>query len=273
MKSWGIALSALFLIAGTWLIFKAHQGSSSQNSRQIASRSLVKNSNEGYEKSSSAQYDKNKGKQKTRRPAQQKPQFSQQRVINTSRKKLQELKDCYKHEACSYPKTDPKSYFFAVGQDLKKELFRLQGVVVQKEWESDEIAQVARDFLTIEDGHVKEAALHLISTQPTNDKSLDALLNEVIHFYDPKLIQHAMLELRRYLGSADEQKIHQSLSQALQTGSPAVAQEVARSIAPFVNKNSFEVYLETLNAMPPHSKSYRNLKASVEEYEKKQTAA
>lgn len=50
---------------------------------------------------------------------------------------------------------------------------------------------LARESLENSDGHVKEAALDLIATQPTSSENLESVLNNVIVDSDPELIEQS----------------------------------------------------------------------------------
>ncbi len=79
---------------------------------------------------------------------------------------LEELAACYETERCNFPRTDEKSYGFAVGQALRGELLGMKEWVQANGVRDESVSQIASVYLAIEDGHVQNAALALLATQP-----------------------------------------------------------------------------------------------------------
>lgn len=187
--------------------------------------------------------------------------------------RLQQLEDCYQTEGqCGFDLSDPKAEHFAIGQEIKKELLKIQFQAQKYKLQSPEFAEIARHHLKNPDGHVKAAALHLMSTQEISAENLDSILNEIILYHDAHLIQHAMLELTRYLGQAYDQKIHHGLSRALAQGAPFVSLEIAKGLQPFINSASFGIYSHLMTQLGAGSKTRSLLKVSLEEFERRQSA-
>lgn len=178
---------------------------------------------------------------------------------------LREINACYQ-KSCDYPDTYPHDYENGVGQALKKTLRQLRDIVREEKLESEELASLAREFLANSDGHVKEAALDLMSTQPPSSANRDSLLNDVIGDHDANLIAHGLLELRRYDGAADQAKIQQALADSMETGAPYVAMAVAEGIAPFLSDSSVPTYRQVAKNLSAGSVVRNNLEASLDEY-------
>lgn len=187
--------------------------------------------------------------------------------------RVDQILNCYSSEDCNYPKTDPKSYHFAVGQALKTEVLKLHAQVVRQKLVSVEVQNLAFKLMVVGDGHVKAAALHLLSSQPVSAESVRSIIQNILGYHDSALIQHAMLELLRYMGSEHEEEVHQSLNQAIRTGAPFVSREITQYIEPFLNEESLHYYQTTLNTISQSSEIYKNLKNSIQEFQRKQTAA
>ena len=151
-------------------------------------------------------------------------------------------------------------------------MLRLEFDARTNDTQSGELTSVARHFLSNPDGHVKEAALHLMASQEPDLKNLDTLLKEVIQYHDARLIPIALLELTRYLGQGQDQKIHQGLTQAMLQGAPFVSLEIAKGIAPFLSSGSLSTYEMALQHLGPTSRTKWHLKITLEEFEKRQSA-
>lgn len=175
---------------------------------------------------------------------------------------LARLRAC-EHEQCSYPQTDPRSYEFALGKDLKKTLFRFAEWVRSHNLESREVSETAREFLEFEDGHVQAAALDLMATQPTSLDNRDAIIKAVIDGHDSELIEQAMLELERYTSASDRDVINQALGRALTTGAPFVARAISNHIGPFVDARSYRLFQDVLSQLPPESIYFEKLESSL----------
>lgn len=188
------------------------------------------------------------------------------RSVREFAEELQRLKACESSGQCAYPQTDPRSYGFALAQDVKKILFRMAEWVRSESLESREVSEIAREFLQSEDGFVQASALDLIATQPTSIENRDAILRQVIEGHDSNLIEHAMLELERYTGSSDRDVIDQVLGRVLTTGAPFVARAVSNFIGPFVDARSYRFFTDVLAQLPPDSIYYEKLEASLKAF-------
>lgn len=178
---------------------------------------------------------------------------------------LNRLKQCSEGN-CIYPRTDARSYDFALAQDIKQTLFRFSEWVRNEKLESREAGEVAREFLAFDDGFVQSAALDLMSTQPPNQDNRDAILHEVIDGHDSELIEQAMLELERYTASDDRRIINQAFGKALMTGAPYVARAVSANIGPFVDARSFHFFESVLSQLPENSIYAEKLESSLDAF-------
>ncbi|RZA05750.1 MAG: hypothetical protein EOP11_12090 [Proteobacteria bacterium] len=172
---------------------------------------------------------------------------------------------CYSG-GCDFPETDPRSYNFAVGLELKSNLYTLATTAAANELKSEAIASLAREQLKSEDGHVQEAALALLATQEPSEANLTAVLDNVITGYDAQLIQAAMKQLQRYPSEGDQERIAAALSSAMTTGSPFVAREVSSAIEPFMQPRTVPIYEEAVASITEGSLVRRDLAQSIASY-------
>lgn len=188
--------------------------------------------------------------------------------------RLPVLLRCYQVEgACGFSQKDPKAEFFAIGQQIKKELLVLQDQVFESGEKNDRLSQWARQTMSIPDGHVKSAALHLMSTQEPSQENLLTILDEILDYHDAGLIQQAMLELDRYKDAASRNLILTRLEKVMLHGSPLVATEVSRYLSLFMDSKNLGQFQSWLSKLTFGSESYRNLKSQIENFRKAQTAA
>ena len=261
-------ISSNLLCAGSYLIFS---GLSHKNDNpQLAQKSTINRNIINF------------SKQPTRQPAQISPKnvekitpqkLKEWKKASTPEEKTNLLEECYKHEgACGFNQEDPRAEHYAIGQALKKELLKIQHQVSENNIKNNETLNLAIRFLKVPDGHVKEAALHLLSTQEKSESALDEILNSIISYHDANLIQQAMLELTRYKKDFGN-KIDQALISALKMGSPLVSEQVAKNISLFITESNYNLYRNTLKSLRIGSLSYENLENSLRDFKKKQKAA
>lgn len=183
--------------------------------------------------------------------------------VREFREALIEIKNCYDLD-CDFPKDDARSYSFAVGRKLKETLTEMTAWVLSEKLEDREVDEIAREYVASEDGHVQEAALRLMSTQPPSLENLLAILQNIIQIgYDSRLIPPTLKELQRYTDRQDRERIHQALGEAMLTGAPFVAAEVSVGIAPFINDWSISFFRDLAQQLPEDSVYRRNLEAAL----------
>lgn len=193
---------------------------------------------------------------------------------SASDKSISELLDCYKSETCPFPNRDPREYKLSVGQAIKKKLKSAYGRLIKNEEQQTQYwLQMALKSLSVDDGHVKEAALEVISTQEPNNEAFDKILNDIINYHDPLLIAQAMAELQKYQGQSYQTKVYQSLSQAMQTGSLMVKKEIVQNLVPFMNPQSLPFFQSALDKMNPKSNVHTALYKLIKDFKAQQTGA
>jgi DNA-directed RNA polymerase subunit F len=182
---------------------------------------------------------------------------------------LHSTKKCYQSENCAFPKTDPRSYSFAVSRKIADELS-----LFQKKFAKDdpELArQLGLEFANNEDGFVQEAALKLLAPLPPSQENLKAVTHVVTETTDPTIVQQAMDELKRYVGTPEEAQVHQALGRVLSTGGVLTSQQASQGLLPFLNPSSVGYYQKVLRTLAPDSEVARNLRVSLQEYQRMST--
>lgn len=181
------------------------------------------------------------------------------------REKLAALNDCLKRACPGVPNTTPREYDFEIGARMKETLLSLSDLAQEKGLRGDDLSGIAREGLENPDGHVKEAALHLMSTQDPSPANRDAILAHVIADYDGTLIEHGMLELMR-VDPGGSPATHSALAESMAHGAPFVAQAVADGIGPFINEATYAHYERQLAQLDRASQVHRSLDAALRDY-------
>lgn len=176
-------------------------------------------------------------------------------------------KNCYVTEACDFPQTDPHSYSFALSRKIATDLSEFKKKYAKQF--SKDAQKLANEFLSNEDGFVQAAALELLRDLPTGSESLRAVASAVNATTDPGIVEQAMAELRRYLGTSEEAEVHRALGELLATGGILTSQQASRGVLPFLNAKSVSFYEKLAAGLPSGSEVARNLRLSLAEFHRK----
>jgi len=187
--------------------------------------------------------------------------------LNSSSLELKKIYNCYEKMNCPFPQTDSRSYDLAVGKKLKSKLEELYEKVEEEDYVDERVSTIAREYMKIADGHVKEVALMLLSTQPPSQENLDSILNDVINYHDSSLLNMAFLEFGKYDSVSDRQLIEESLFKNLQSGSILVREGITKNIYPMISSDNKERFVSLLQKLPSNSLMYRNLRNSLERFD------
>jgi hypothetical protein len=127
------------------------------------------------------------------------------------------------------------------------------------------VSEVARRYLSFKDGHIKEAALMLISTQPPSDINLESVLADVISFHSAPLADLGLLELSKYETSVWRSRIDENFIKNLNTGSLVVRQLLAKRLSQFITSENRDMYREFASTTKD-SKVKKYIEAALSNY-------
>lgn len=179
---------------------------------------------------------------------------------------IRATKECYASEKCDFPQTDPKSYDIAVGQSLRGLLkdYRTQFGADLKN--SADTQALALEYMQSQDEYLQEEALTLFAMLPTSSENLQAITSGLSDTTDPLLVDQAMNEMKRYMGTSDESLVHDYLRELLGRGGVFSSEEAAKKILSFINSQSYSGYDGLARSMPSNSTTAQNLRTALEEY-------
>lgn len=186
-------------------------------------------------------------------------------------KKIQSAILCWNSNDCDYPETDPRSYSFAVAKDIAK---NIDEFLVQHSDDpnfAEKAETVAESAMKIIDGHVQSKALELYGRLPPNAKNLQSILAGMENSPNPLLVEQAMKEFQRYLGSPEEEKIQAFLAHFIAHGGQFSSEQASEAIFPFLNERSVAQFREALEKMEAASTQAQYLRAAIQEFERTQT--
>ena len=209
----------------------------------------------------------NNKKQKIENKSQKKySTFSKDKIVIKTKIEITKLEKCFKTYSCDFPNNDSKEYDLLIGQEIKNKILTLQNDVEKYSLIDPEISIIARNHLLSNDGHIKEASMRLLISQPTSEKNLNSILNNAINHHDSMIAEMAMNELSRYHNSKFSRIIDDYLQENLITGGHYTGQIIAKLLTPFLNEENINKYKGILIKLSPYSLKSKYLKSSIEDY-------
>lgn len=179
---------------------------------------------------------------------------------------LRETKACLESESCDFPQNDPRSYSFAVGRRIAEQLSELGNAYSNDPSLENDAAEAAREFMLVPDGFVQEQAMLLMGQLPPSSANVDAMITGLANSPDPLLVEQAMKEWERYLGTADEARIQDFLADFIAHGGQFSSEKASELILGFLNERSLPTFEEKLASMIPESTPARYLRAALDQY-------
>lgn len=179
---------------------------------------------------------------------------------------LKESKSCLETESCDFPHTDPRSYSFAVGRRIAEQLGQLALAYADDPSLENEAMEAAREFMLVPDGFVQEQAMLLMGQLPPSSANVDAMITGLENSSDPLLVEQAMQEWERYIGTNDEPRIQDFLANFIAHGGQFSSEKASELILGFLNERSLPTFEEKLASMVPESTPARHLRAALEQY-------
>lgn len=184
---------------------------------------------------------------------------------------LRTTKECYASEKCDFPQTDPKSYEIAVGQALKGLLTEYRTKYGADPKNSGDTQALALEYIQSQDEFLQEQALSMFATLPTSSENLQAMTAALVDTTDPLLVDQAMNEMKRYMGTSDESLVHDYLRELLGRGGVFSSEAAAKKILSFINSQSYTGYEGLARSLPSNSSVGQNLRTALDEYLRLQT--
>lgn len=194
-------------------------------------------------------------------------------TMDDPKQRLAATKACLASEDCDYPKTDPRSYNFAVGRALARQLAEIHMLYANDPGHETELAALAREYIRVEDEFVQEEAIKIFSALPPSRENMEAMTNAIANTPDPDLTEQAMKEMERYLGTAEEARVLDFLAEFIANGAQFSAEKASELIWAFINERSFSTFQAALAKMEPESTAARHLRAALNEFRRQQSGA
>jgi hypothetical protein len=179
--------------------------------------------------------------------------------------KIRATKACYEQE-CDFPSGDARAYDFAVGRALAAQLSEYRSRYASDSSFQGEAGALAREFMEVPDGFVQEEAIKILAELPPSRENVEAMILGLENAHSPPLIEQAMREWERYLGSPEEALIQEFLADLIARGGQFASEKASEKILAFLNERSESAFRAALASMLPESTPARHLRAALEEY-------
>jgi hypothetical protein len=179
---------------------------------------------------------------------------------------IRATKECYASEKCDFPQTDPKSYEIAVGQALKGLLSDYRTKFGSDLKNAAETQALALEYIKSQDEFLQEQALSMFSSLPISSENIEAITAGLADTTDPLLVDQAMNEMKRYIGTSDEAQVHNYLRELLGRGGVFSSEAAAKKILSFINSQSYGGYEGLARTLPSDSTVGQNLRTALDEY-------
>ena len=183
------------------------------------------------------------------------------------KKALADTKSCLDRDDCDFPQTDPRSYGIAVGRRLAELL------VIYREQHGDDpaLGEIAREYMQVDDGFVQEEAIKAFSQLPPSSENVNAMITGLQHSSDPLLVEQAMTEWERYIGSPEEANIEAFLADFIARGGQFSSEKASELILKFLNERTEGSFRAALASMEPTSTPALNLRSALAEYDRQRS--
>jgi len=179
---------------------------------------------------------------------------------------IRSTRACLDSGTCDFPQTDSRSYEFAVKRRLAVELAEAHAALGP-----DAVEEIARELMEIDDGYVQTQAILVFSALPPSRENLAAMTSTLALSHDPLVIEQAMNEWERYIGSPEEAMVQEFLADFIAHGGQFTAEKASSLVLRFLNERSESAFRAALAGMNPESTAAVNLRRAIAEYERQVT--
>ncbi|MBL7544434.1 MAG: hypothetical protein JNL11_11515 [Bdellovibrionaceae bacterium] len=188
------------------------------------------------------------------------------KALNQYLLELKKTKDCYTIQTCPFDQSDPRAYDFTVGKKLAQIIKELRHTFKDDPSSRTALKAVGVEFFRNENGFVQSEALQILRDFPEDDDVIEALVDGLKDSYNPALLEMALPELKKYVGTPHENHVHDTLSELI-LGAHFSSLLVSENILSFITRHSYERYQSLLHKLDSRTQSYRNLHSALKEYE------
>ena len=142
---------------------------------------------------------------------------------------------------------DPYQEEHLKSKELAKKLDEIYQNALRDPKDKEDISEIGRKYIQIDNSFVKKAALNLLSTQPASEANLQSIMTGIIDYHDGYLVDQALVEFEKYKNDSQSlDQIHQGFLKNLEFGSLFIRKRIANSLIKFKIGNYKEDYRQLL---------------------------
>ncbi|MEC7120656.1 MAG: hypothetical protein VXW65_12250 [Pseudomonadota bacterium] len=195
-----------------------------------------------------------------------------QQRVDTLRQHMHHYASCIENNPCGLPDSDPKAVFFTVSQTLAASLRELALIGARQPELMAATAALAREYLLFPEGYVQEAALQIFAQLPPDPDNAARIRQLLAESFNDGIVAQSLLELQRYPDTAAIAQLTPVLLQGLRSGGFHAADQIARDIAPFLNRDNIGQYEQLLQQMPEALERHRRLSDAIAQWHQQQAS-
>ena len=179
---------------------------------------------------------------------------------------MRETRTCYESRDCSVgDQADPRAEYFAAGNRVAEGMRSLTTAHKAGELSDEGLSQAALEFLEMESGRVRAAAIEALGRVPAEPAHLDALFDVLEQHHDEKLFELALAEFERHAQAGRHQEVDAFLQENLRRGARFPARVIAANLGPFLTGDNRDAWAQLLQDLPEDSERAARLKKALEE--------
>lgn len=201
----------------------------------------------------------------------------QERQIRSMQSELHHLKKCWEADSCRVDSSDPKSSHFAAVERITAVLKELREI--KRKNTAANFSILAREWIHFPDDHVRSGVLDLLlqelgdelGDEKSDRQTLQAVLEGLRESISAPLIEKAMPILENYARGGFAREVQSFVADSVSTGPIQVSEIMAAQAGRFIDTESVSRFRAISDSLPAHSRSRRNLEASILEFKRRQS--
>ncbi len=181
---------------------------------------------------------------------------------------MRETRDCFLAPDCTVgANEDPRAEYFEAGDRIAAGVRSLIERHRAGAMDSAVLADIVDEFMEVESGRTRAAAIEAMGELPPAEARLETLLTTLDQHHDEKLFELALAEFQRYSEPERRARVDAFLQSNLRHGAHNPARAIARNLGPFLDDGNIAAYREIADELPADSRRAELLRESLDAYE------
>lgn len=178
---------------------------------------------------------------------------------------MRDTRDCYQAPDCTVgDEADPRAEYFEAGNRVAEGMRAMIERHQAGEITDEQLSDTALEFLEMESGRTRAAAIEALNRLPPQRRHLDALVDVLDQHHDEELFRLAITELERHAEAGHREEVDAFLQENLRRGARFPARTIAAHLGPFLTEDNRAAYQRLLENMPADSERASLLREALE---------